>query len=133
MSQQHPEPQAGGAGSQSTEVIRVLALEDPEERSFLRRPQEWRVGRAEIPVDVFSHRVSDFLESMRDVITALPHAFGSYELDEITLSAEVSAKGQVSLLGSGGEIAGNAGITFKFTKRDTPGTGEEHPHPSEST
>jgi len=67
-------------------------------------------------------------ESMRHVITGLPHAFGSYALDGITLSAEVSARGRVSLLGSGGEVAGNAGITFKFTKRDI--VGDESPSES---
>jgi hypothetical protein len=126
VSHQHPEQ----AASDPAEVIRVLALEDTDDRSLLRRPQDWRLGRAEVPVDVFRHRVSDFLESMRDVITGLPHSFGSYDLDEITVTAEVSASGQVSLLGSGGELAGKAGITFTFTRRDGAAPRPDHPEPA---
>src|SRR5207249_2394709 len=104
------------------EVIRLLALEDSEsgrvDRS-LKRPQDWRYGRAEIPVDLFRERVSNFLESMRQVIAELPYAYGGYQLDQVTVSVEVSAKGQVSLLGSGGELAGKAGLTFTFTKRNS--------------
>jgi len=123
MSQQHPESPDGDG------VIRILALEDSAaDRSLFRRPAEWKLGRSEVPVGELGHRVTAFLESMRDVITGLPDAFGSYELDQITISAEVSAKGQVSLLGSGGELAGTAGITFQFTRRATavarePGAG----------
>ena len=121
MSPQHPDPPAAQASSGTPEtgdVIRILALEDSTaDRSLFRRPAEWKLGRSEVPVGEFSHRVTAFLESMRHVITGLPETFGNYELDQITIRAEVSAKGQVSLLGSGGELAGTAGITFQFAKQ----------------
>jgi hypothetical protein len=123
MSQQRSEstsPEETAAGQ--ADVIRVLGLEDtdPErpDRS-LKRPQDWRLARADVPVDVFRQRVIDFLDSMRTIIADLPQACGGYELDQVTVSAEISAKGQVSLLGSGGELAGKAGLTFLFTKKET--------------
>jgi hypothetical protein len=118
MSQQYPEPPAEQPDGDSMEMVRLLGLEDTDADRALPRPlRDWRLARSEIPVEQLSHRVTAFLESMGNVITGVPRAFGSYELDEITISAEVSAKGQVSLLGSGGEVAGKAGITFTFTKR----------------
>lgn len=128
MSQQNPEPstqQVNSGTSEPEDVISILGLEDSAaDRSLFRRPAEWKLGRSEVPTEEFSHRVTAFLESMRQVITNLPEAFGHYELDQITISAEISAKGQVSLLGSGGELAGTAGITFQFTKRVPTGPEE---------
>jgi hypothetical protein len=120
MSQPQTEDKSSSPDAQPGGYIRLLALEDSDpgrvDRS-LKRPQDWRLGRAEIPVDVFRDRVSGFLESMRQVITDLPQAFGGYELDQVTISAEVSAKGQISLMGSGAELAGKSGLTFTFTHR----------------
>ncbi|WP_030208240.1 hypothetical protein [Streptomyces sp. NRRL S-87] len=98
-------------------VVRVIGLEDGDDRSLFRRSQEWRLGRAEVPLEVFQERVTGFLDSMRSVIGALPAHCGDFELNEVTISAEVSAKGQVSLLGSGGELAGSSSLTFTFTRR----------------
>lgn len=110
---------------QQPETISILGLEDSDpghqDRLTLRRPEEWRLGRVEVPLDVFRRRVTAFLGSMNNVITDLPEKFGNYQLDEVTVSVEVSAKGQISLLGSGGELAGKSGLTFTFTRR--PGDG----------
>jgi hypothetical protein len=38
------------------------------------------------------------------------------QLEEITLSVQVNAKGQLSILGTGGEIGGSGGITLKFVR-----------------
>jgi hypothetical protein len=103
------------------ETISILGLEDSEpgrpDRWTLKRPDDWRLGRAEVPLEIFRQRVTGFVDSMREVITGLPEAFGKYQLDQVTVSAEVSAKGQVSLLGSGGELAGKSGLTFTFTRQ----------------
>lgn len=38
------------------------------------------------------------------------------QLEEITLSVQVNAKGELSILGTGGEIGGSGGITLKFAR-----------------
>ncbi|KPQ32875.1 MAG: hypothetical protein HLUCCA11_20415 [Phormidesmis priestleyi Ana] len=38
------------------------------------------------------------------------------QLDEITLAVQVNAKGQLSILGTGGELSGSGGITLKFVR-----------------
>ncbi|MEO0768510.1 MAG: hypothetical protein AAFY72_03615 [Cyanobacteria bacterium J06649_4] len=39
-----------------------------------------------------------------------------FQLEEITLSVQVNGKGELSILGSGGELGGSGGITLKFTR-----------------
>ena len=132
MSDLHPESRLGvaptaaggtGASAGAAQTVSILGLEDSDpgrtDRWTLKRSEEWRLGRAEVPVDVFQARVTRFLESMRGVIAEVPAAFGKYQLDQVTISAEVSAKGHVSLLGSGGEPVGRPGLTFTFTRHAT--------------
>ena len=114
---------AGDNVDAAPQTISILGLEDSEpgrpDRWTLKRPDDWRVGRAEVPVETFRKRVNGFVDSMRDVITGIPDALGQYQLDQVTVSVEVSAKGQISLLGSGGELAGKSGLTFTFTRHDS--------------
>jgi hypothetical protein len=41
---------------------------------------------------------------------------GSFKFTEFMMTAEISAKGRLVLLGAGGEVAGKGGLTFKFTR-----------------
>jgi len=129
MSQPQPSPDAAEApeASEAREVpgtISVLGLEDTDQgrtdRMTFRRLEEWRAARTEIPAEELQSRLGDFVATMRSVIASLPRKAGEFQLNEVTFSAEVSAKGTVSLLGSGGELAGQAGITFTFTRAETP-------------
>jgi hypothetical protein len=54
---------------------------------------------------------------MGKVIGVVPDAMGAFRVDEITFTAEVSAKGSVNLLGTGGEIAGGGGVTVKLARK----------------
>ncbi|MFI9819758.1 hypothetical protein ACIHFC_04665 [Streptomyces sp. NPDC052013] len=112
------------AAPEPTGTISVLGLEDTDQgrtdRLSLRRPAEWRAARTEIPAAELQTRLHDFVATMRDVLATLPQKAGEFQLDEVSFSAEVSAKGTVSLLGSGGELSGQAGLTFTFTRRQDP-------------
>lgn len=116
-----PETPTAAAGS----TISIIGLEDTgrQDRGMLKRPDDWRLGRSEVPLKDLGDRVNGFLESMRTVLKTVPEGFGEFQLDEVTVSAEISAKGQISLLGSGGEIAGKAGLTFTFTRRSAEDSG----------
>ena len=43
-------------------------------------------------------------------------ASSGLRLEEVTLSVQVNAKGQLSILGTGGELSGSGGITLKFAR-----------------
>jgi hypothetical protein len=78
-----------------------------------------RVGRQPVPVSRLRENMSTFVAAMETTIAAVPTAFTGYAIDSVEISAEVSATGTVSLLGSGGEIAGTAGITFTLKRRES--------------
>lgn len=114
-----PTPDTGADGT-----ISVLGLEDTDQgrtdRLSFRRLEEWRAARTEIPAEELRARLDAFVTTMQGLIASLPQRAGEFRLNEVTFIAEVSAKGTVSLLGSGGELAGQAGITFTFTRAGTP-------------
>lgn len=102
------------------DTIRILGLEDDGDRNnrlSLKRPQEWRLGRVDVPISEFQDRVTEFVASMHKIIAGLHVNADGYQLDEVTVCAEVSAKGTISLLGSGGELSGKTGFTFTFSLR----------------
>jgi hypothetical protein len=116
------EPTAGSSagGEETGDVIRIFGIDDSDgdrtDRSMFRNRAELRYGRAEIPIEVFRHRVESFVTAMGDVIGNLAAAAGEYQLDQVQVTVEVSAKGRVSLLGTGAELAGKGGLTFTFKK-----------------
>lgn len=105
------------------QTISVFGLEDTDpgrtDRLSLRRLDDWRAARTQIPAEELRSRLGDFVATMQGVIASLPQRADEFQLNAVTFSAEVSAKGTVSLLGSGGELAGQAGITFTFTRAET--------------
>jgi hypothetical protein len=100
------------------DVIRVFGLEedDEDDRSSGRSPEDFRYKRSEIPVDEFRLRVAEFVSGIESVIREIAASAGEYELDEVQVAVEVSAKGKLSILGTGGELAGKGAMTFKFRK-----------------
>jgi hypothetical protein len=111
-------PASEEATKKSTDVVHILGLEDAGrvDRLAFKRPAEWRLGRAEIATEEFRKQVKAFLDTMREVFANLPDTSDGFRLDQVTIAAEISAKGKISLLGSGGELAGKAGLTFTFTR-----------------
>jgi hypothetical protein len=78
-----------------------------------------RSGRRAIPVKVekLEAGVTDFLQLVGRVFRRAKQTagdLGGMELDEIELSVEVNAEGQLSLLGSGSKLGGKGAITLKF-------------------
>lgn len=72
--------------------------------------------RVELSSDELAERLKGFLGAMDAVIEQLPATLGGFDLKEMTLSVEISAKGQVSLLGTGGEIGTTGGLTFTLSR-----------------
>src|ERR1700682_5727818 len=106
---------------QQSEKITVLGYDDgPTERGFFDK----RLPRRAIPVEQLQEEVKSFLNAMDKVVGSIGTHVGSFEMDTITVSAEVNAKGKVSLLGSGGEMGGKGGLSFTFKR---PKADEKHP------
>jgi hypothetical protein len=91
-------------------VVSVVGYADAEERGIFDR----RIARGVIDVDKLAEEVRAFMAGMEQIIGNLAGEVGKYHMDTVSVSAEVSAKGKVSLLGSGGEMGGRGGMTFTF-------------------
>ena len=102
----------------SDDTISIFALEDTADgdRGWIKRDSA-KYERAEIPTTAFSERVGQFLTSMSEVLSKARSDVAGFELHEVTVTAEVSAKGTVSILGCGGEVAGKGAMEFKFVRR----------------
>jgi hypothetical protein len=107
------------ATSNDLRPVRVFGLDDDaagsELRWSFRRPDEMRVGRAEVPADEFQREVNEFVESVGHILDQLPAGPAGLRLEEVTVSAEVSGRGRISLLGSG-SAPGQGGLVFTFRR-----------------
>jgi hypothetical protein len=104
----------------SQDYVWVLGLDDEDPSADEVRAWSFlpaRAERAAIPVDRLEQQMRDFVSAVQRIVGGIPRAVGAYEVESITIAAEISAKGKVSFLGSGGELAGKGGITFTLTKR----------------
>jgi hypothetical protein len=83
------------------------------------------VRRAERPtksvglkVDVLADNVNQFLSQVEGMLSKAPdEVAGKFKLAEFTVSAEISAKGGLVLLGTGVEAAGKGALSFKFQRK----------------
>jgi hypothetical protein len=75
-------------------------------------------GRSATKLNVgeLSANVKLFLEQMGSVIDNTPASLGSLQFVEFEVHAEVTAKGTLSLLGTGGEAGATGGLKFVFRR-----------------
>jgi len=92
-----------------------------EDRGFFSRR---KVVRQVVDVKKVEDEVKAFMGAMERIIGNLSNQVGNYSMETITVSAEVSAKGTVSLLGTGGEMGAKGGLSFSF-KRSTGSSGNQ--------
>jgi hypothetical protein len=76
-------------------------------------------GPRELEVEVLAHNVNLFLGQIDSVLKKTPEEAGDgkFKLTEFTVSAEISAKGALVLMGTGVEAEGKGGLTFKFERK----------------
>lgn len=102
---------------QKTNEISILGFDDTSvDRD---RDGGKRLVRRTVSVETLENEVESFLAAMERIIGNLSQQVGNYEMNEITVSAEVNASGKVSLFGTGGEVGGKGGLSFKFKRSNT--------------
>lgn len=77
-------------------------------------------GLKELKIEELSINVNLFLEQMNDVLTKTPEKLGKFQLVEFEVHAEVTAKGTLALLGTGGEAGATGGLKFVFRRQPEP-------------
>jgi len=121
------------ADTQDEATISVVAAEELESRGIFKRSQEIRYGRVDLSVKELRDNLDKFLSSLSSSFSALPDSLAGFNLDSFSVTAEITAKGHVSLLGTGGELAGKGGITFTFNRQRKVSSGGPSQALSDST
>lgn len=75
--------------------------------------------RKPIKTAELKQQMSEFVAGVEDLFEEAEPKSGKIQLDEIELTVEVNAEGEVSLWGLGGtSVGGSAAITLKFSRKD---------------
>ena len=78
-----------------------------------------RRRETKLKVEDLSVNVNLFLEQMGGVLQKTPDNLGKFEFVEFEVHAEVSAKGMLAVLGTGGEAGATGGLKFVFRRLST--------------
>ena len=73
-------------------------------------------GLKQLKVEELSVNINLFLEQMGGLLEKTPEKLGKFHFDEFEVYAEVTGKGTIAILGSGGEIGAVGGLRFVFRR-----------------
>jgi hypothetical protein len=69
-----------------------------------------------LKIEEFSGTVNLFINQIGGILEKTPEKLGKFQFVEFEVNAEVSAKGTLSLLGTGGEAGVTGGLKFVFRR-----------------
>ena len=69
-----------------------------------------------VSVQLLSDHVNVFIGQIGTVLSQAPEHVSHYHLAEITISVEVSAKGELSIMGTGFGAGAKGGLSFVFKR-----------------
>ncbi len=98
----------------NSNTIPIIVVDDLE---GVRGLSELTTRKLDLDVNQLAVNVNLFISQMNQVMAKTPEKVGKFRLAEFEVSAEINGKGQVILLGTGGEIGMSGGLKFVF-KRD---------------
>jgi hypothetical protein len=69
-----------------------------------------------LKVEELSVQINLFLGQMDNILEKTPQEVGKFQFDSFEISAEITAKGSLAILGTGGEAGAKGGIKFVFKR-----------------
>ncbi len=92
-------------------------MKDTETISVVTADAARGVGlQSRLKVEELSVNVNLFLDQLGAVLAKAPQQVGAFHFAEFEVHAEVSAKGTLALLGTGGEASATGGLKFVFRR-----------------
>jgi|SRR5581483_5284705 len=73
-------------------------------------------GIKTLKIDELAVNVNVFIEQMGDLLAKTPETVGKFHFEELEVYAEVTGKGTLALLGTGGEVGATGGLRFVFRR-----------------
>jgi hypothetical protein len=64
---------------------------------------------------IISFREIVFIEQMRSILEKTPEKVGKFHFDEFEVSAEITGKGSLAILGTGGGDRGDRRVSIRFS------------------
>ena len=61
-------------------------------------------------------KVYIFIEQMGSILEKTPEKVGKFHFDEFEVSAEITGKGSLAILGTGAEVGATGGLRFVFRR-----------------
>ncbi len=84
-----------------------------------------RGGRLkQLKVEELSVNINLFLEQMGSILEKTPQELGKFQFEEFEVYAEVTGKGSLAILGTGGELGATGGLRFVFRRSSASGDGK---------
>ena len=108
MSDNQPETQAENEGEPQNQIW-VVTAETGAVRSGGRRLKQFSAEELSVNINLF-------LEQMGKTLEKTPQKIGPFQFVEFEVSAELTAKGSLALMGTGGEAGASSGIKFVFRR-----------------
>lgn len=82
-------------------------------------PTTRRRGVKSLPIEPLAENIRLFMDKISGILGGTPEQVGSFQFAEFEIHAEITAKGTLAILGSGGEAGATGGLKFVF-KRVSP-------------
>lgn len=93
----------------TSDVSEVEERGEEEEGKLLKR----------LKPEQLAQQMRKFLEKIGNVLEQTPQNVGGFHFEEFEVHADITAKGQLALFGTGGELGGTGGLKFVFRRPKT--------------
>jgi hypothetical protein len=82
-------------------------------------------GFKSLKVEELASNVQLFIKQIGTVLAQTPKTLDDFHFEELEISAEITAKGSLAILGTGGELGGTGGLRFLFRRSPATGDGKQ--------
>jgi len=95
-----------------SEKIEVITREDEDEVMGSRGLRAAELVTSTLDVDTLRDKFKQFMSSLQSIIDVHEAGVGPFQLNEIQFNAEITARGEFKLLGTGIGVEGSGAVTF---------------------
>lgn len=72
-----------------------------------------------IPIIEVTQNIRIFIQQIDSMLSNTPSEIGGFQFDEFEVFAEITAKGTLAILGTGGEAGASGGVKFVFRRKSS--------------
>lgn len=99
------------------EKIEIITRQDEDEVMGSRGSGVAELVTNSVDINALRDKFKQFMSSLQSIIDVHEAGVGLFQLNEIQFNAEITAKGEFKLLGTGIGIEGSGGVTFILQRK----------------